>query len=117
MVHEMSLMADTLNIILTNAEEKGIHQVEKVVLLVGEFSNAMPESLEMAFDIYRHQGVEGLSPDAVLEIIREEGWAECTVCHHQFKPEMGIVLCPQCGLPSGKLLKGEKLQVVSYEGS
>lgn len=115
-MHEMALMGDILNIIIEDAEQKGIKQFNKIELIVGELSNAMPDALKMAFTIYKEQNPHLFSGDASLEIQYEEALAECIFCHTIYKPDLKISICPTCNMPSGKLISGETFQVLSYEG-
>ena len=67
-MHEISLMGDILNIVVRDMEEKSLHQVKKITLLVGDLSNAMPDALRMAFDIYKVDQKDWIHPDATLQI-------------------------------------------------
>ncbi|MFS0784711.1 hydrogenase maturation nickel metallochaperone HypA [Bacillus sp. 1P06AnD] len=116
-MHEMALMGDILNLIQENAETKKITTIEKVELLVGELSNALPDALQMAFSIYREQNPQFISRKAVLAITVEEAEAECVVCGEHYYPDQRISICPICSMPSGKLISGESFQVLSYEGN
>lgn len=116
-MHEMSLMGDILQLVQEDAAEKGINQIERVEIIVGEISNAMPDALRMAFDIFRDQNLHLFKKEAQLVIHLEEAKAECVICGEQYRPEQKIALCPSCQVPSGKVLSGETFQVLSYEGS
>ena len=115
-MHEMALMGDILNIIIEDAEQKGIKQFNKIELLVGELSNAMPDALEMAFAIYKEQNPQLFSENASPHIQHEEALSECVFCQTRYKPDLKISICPSCNMPSGKLISGETFQVLSYEG-
>ena len=115
-MHEMALMGDILNIIIEDAEQKGIKQFNKIELIVGELSNAMPDALEMAFAIYKEQNPQLFFEDASLHIQHEEALAECIFCQTTYRPNLKISICPSCNMPSGKLVSGETFQVLSYEG-
>ena len=115
-MHEMALMGDILNIIIEDAEQKGIKQFNNIELIVGELSNAMPDALKMAFAIYKEQNPQLFSEDASIHIQHEEALAECIFCQTTYKPDLKISICPSCNMPSGKLVSGETFQVVSYEG-
>ena len=115
-MHEMALMGDILNIIIKDAEEKGIKQFSRIDLIVGELSNAMPDALEMAFEVYKDQNAQLFTKDAVLHIQQEEALSECVFCQMVYKPDFKISICPSCQLPSGKLISGETFQVLAYEG-
>jgi hydrogenase nickel incorporation protein HypA/HybF len=116
-MHEMALMGDILQLVQEDAEFKSINRIEKVELIVGEISNAMPDALRMAFDIFRDQNLHIFSEKAILVIHVEEAIAECILCGKQYRPTQKIALCSNCNLPSGKILAGEIFQVLSYEGS
>ena len=116
-MHEMALMGDILQLVREDASLKEVNRIEKVELIVGEISNAMPDALRMAFDIFRDQNPGIFSKDASLIIHVEEAIAECVLCGEQYRPMQKIALCPSCHIPSGKILAGETFQVLSYEGS
>ncbi|MCP8970362.1 hydrogenase maturation nickel metallochaperone HypA/HybF [Ectobacillus ponti] len=116
-MHEMALMGDILQIVTEDARERGLQAIQEIALLVGEYSNAMPDALEMAFLIYKAEGVSSLLPDSRLQIVREAGQAQCVLCGAVYTPERKLSICPSCGMPSGRLIAGEAFQVISYEGS
>ncbi|WP_416825328.1 hydrogenase maturation nickel metallochaperone HypA [Ectobacillus polymachus] len=116
-MHEMSLMGDILQLVQEDAAKRGIVQIKKIELIVGEISNAMPDALEMAFEIFRDQNPYLFKETAQLMIHTEEAKAECVICGLTYHPTQKIALCPNCNIPSGKVLAGETFQVLSYEGS
>jgi hydrogenase nickel incorporation protein HypA/HybF len=115
-MHEMSLMGDILQLIQEDAFDKGIQQIDKVELIVGEISNAMPDALRMAFDIFRDQNLHLFTETAELVLHIEEAKAKCVLCELEYRPDQKIALCPSCLVPSGKVLSGETFQILSYEG-
>lgn len=116
-MHEMALMGDILNLIEQDASENKIDKVEEIELIVGELCNAMPEALEMAFDLYKTSNITFLEKDARLVLLREEARARCTICGIEYHPEQRIALCPSCRFPSGKVISGETFKINSYKGS
>lgn len=116
-MHEMALMGDILQLVHEDAAERGMGKISKVELIVGEISNAMPDALYMAFDLLRDQNLNLFTSNAQLVIHIEEAKAECIICGSQYHPSQKIALCPNCQIPSGKVLSGETFQVLSYEGS
>lgn len=116
-MHEMSLMGDILQLVEEDAALKGIQKIEKVELIVGEISNAMPDALKMAFDLFRDQNLHLFNERAELVIHTEEALAKCVLCGMEYRPRQKIALCPNCQIPSGKIMSGETFQVLSYEGS
>jgi hydrogenase nickel incorporation protein HypA/HybF len=116
-MHEMALMGDILQLVQEDAAGRGIEKIEKIELIVGEISNAMPDALRMAFDIFRDQNLHLFKECAELVIHLEEAKAICVLCSREYRPDLKIALCPSCHVPSGKVLAGETFQVLSYEGS
>ena len=116
-MHEMSLMGDILQLVQEDAAKRNIVQIKKIELIVGEISNAMPDALLMAFEIFRDQNLHLFSHTAQLIIHIEEAKAECVICGLTYHPTQKIALCPNCNIPSGKILAGEIFQILSYEGN
>lgn len=115
-MHEIALMGEILQLVQDDAANRGISKIESIELLVGQLSNAMPEALMMAFDIYKHQNRDAIAEYATVSIEIELAEAECVVCRKTYAPEERITFCPDCNLPSGKIISGETLQVLSYQG-
>lgn len=116
-MHEMALMGDILQLVEEDARKRSMNRVDKIELVVGDLSNALPDALEMAFDVHKARGLALLTEASRLMIIREKAKAVCTVCGHEYLPDSRISICPECGLPSGQLTEGETFRVESYEGS
>lgn len=115
-MHELALMGDILNLIGEDAKKQKIAKVNKVELIVGDLSNALPDALEMAFDMHKNQGIDFLDKDAKLIIIHEKAKAKCVLCEHEYEPDYHISVCPKCNMPSGKLIEGETFKINSYDG-
>ena len=115
-MHEMALMNDILQMIQEDAAKHGIIKIEKIELTVGEISNAMPDALMMAFEVFKEQNHHFFTDSSQLIIEIEKAVAECCVCQKRYVPDNRISFCPDCDMPSGKIISGENLQVLSYEG-
>lgn len=115
-MHELALMGDILNLIGEDAKNQNISKVNEIELIVGDLSNALPDALEMAFDMHKSQGIDFLDKDAKLIIIHEKAKAKCALCGYEYEPEYQISVCPECNMPGGKLIKGETFKVNSYNG-
>lgn len=117
-MHEVSLMEDIISIVEKDLKSRHLDYIESIELLVGDLSSAMPDALQMAFDIMKSDKLNptSLLPTAKLVIQREEAEAECIVCNKKYIPDMKIALCPDCKGPFGKIIKGESFQIISYEG-
>ncbi|RSK27293.1 hydrogenase maturation nickel metallochaperone HypA [Bacillus sp. HMF5848] len=116
-MHEIALMGDILNLIEEDSENRGVKEIQTVELIVGDLSNALPDALQMAFDIFKAQKITRLTESAELIICREKALAACTICGLEYVPTHKLTECPTCKIPSGRLLQGETFQVRAYEGS
>ncbi len=116
-MHEMALMGDILQIVQEDATHKGIEKLNRVELIVGELANALPEALQMAFAVFSEQNPHLFTESAELIIHFEMARAKCVICGETYRPNQKIALCPNCRIPSGKILTGETFQILSYEGS
>lgn len=116
-MHELSLMGDVLDLVHRDARGRGFHTINKVNLLAGVLSNTLPDALHMAFLMFRADGAAMLAEDAELGIEMEEAKAACVLCGLEYTPDRALAVCPECRIPSGKLISGEAFRVLSYEGS
>ncbi|WP_461201396.1 hydrogenase maturation nickel metallochaperone HypA/HybF [Anoxybacillus sp. TBDG-1] len=115
-MHEMALMGEIVQLIEQDAQTKKVKYVKKVELVVGTLSNALPDALQFAFDVYKIQEDNCLTSDAELIIHIEEAKAICAICDKQYVPVAKIAQCPTCLLPSGKIVAGETFRILAYEG-
>ncbi len=115
-MHEMALMGEIIRLIESDAKEREIKKVEKVELVVGDLSNALPDALQMAFEFYKLQELDFLDSNVTLLIIREKAKAKCISCDLEYEPDFRIAICPICDAPSGKLIAGESFAIKSYTG-
>lgn len=115
-MHEISLMADIIDIVSEDARLRRISKIHKIDVIVGDLSNVLPDALELAFSYFRKQGIGILDENTELVIIREEAKAKCQMCLFEFIPDYRLALCPKCELPSCLLISGETFRVESYEG-
>ena len=114
-MHEIALMSDILTIIEKDWNKRNLEPVNKVSLIVGELSNAMPDALSMAFDIHKTYNYPFLANEVQLVIRIEKALAKCTICGESYEPDQRISNCPNCKLPSGKIIQGETFKIQSYE--
>lgn len=114
-MHELSLMQGVMDIVKESAAQNGILKVNKVKLVVGKFSMALPDSLHFAFEAI--SGVELLFKDAVLEIEAKEVLCQCQQCQqiNQIEDTYHFV-CSSCGSTNVDIIQGRELYLDYYEG-
>src|SRR5690554_4062954 len=105
-MHEVALMEDIITTIDKDVKARKLDYVENIELIVGDLSSAMPEALQMAFDMIKAEGrFPCLLLDATLTIQREEAEAKCIVCGKTYQPDRKLAFCPDCNGPFGKMVK------------
>lgn len=114
-MHELSLMQGVVDIIKESASQNNIERVNKVKLVVGKFSMALPDSLYFAFEVI--SGVEPLFQGAVLEIEEKETICQCQQCQQimQIDDHCHFV-CSHCGSNKVDIIQGRELYLDYYEG-
>ncbi|MHB9095068.1 MAG: hydrogenase maturation nickel metallochaperone HypA/HybF, partial [Eubacteriales bacterium] len=89
-----------------------VQRVTKVILVVGEMTNAMPDALEAVFTVFAHgTKVEG----AELQIRMIPLTARCTECEWEGSIERHVFICPHCSSLGLEIKSGRELYVESLE--
>lgn len=119
-LHELALMENLIDIIEQSARAHDISRITKVRIIVGKLTVAMPEALELAFQVLTRPSTENGShginwENAVLEIEEREVLAQCPECHKQFKVDDLSLICSTCNRPA-QVISGRELQVDYFEG-
>ncbi len=84
-------------------------KIEKIHLIVGQFTCVEPVSLQFAFEAQTRNtflaGVELVIKDIPLI-------AFCHTCQQKYKPEIGLQYsCPDCKSPMEDILSGRELKI------
>ena len=96
-------------------EQPEQHQIEKIHLVVGEFTCVEPASLKFAFEVQTRdtflEGVELIIKDIPLV-------AFCQSCQQEYKPQIGLQYsCPDCKSPMEDIRSGRELKIDRIEYS
>jgi hydrogenase nickel incorporation protein HypA/HybF len=111
-MHELSIMQNTLDLVMQRAREEGAQRVHVIRLRVGALSGAVPEALQFAFDaIAPTTPISGAN--LVIEAVPARFW--CEICQKEFEADNLIAECPVCGQPSVHMRSGRELEVASLE--
>jgi hydrogenase nickel incorporation protein HypA/HybF len=95
-------------------EEQGDRpQIEKIHLVVGNFTCVEPASLQFAFEVQaRNTFLEGVK----LEIRETPLIAFCHNCQVEYRPEIGLQYsCPHCRGPMEDIRSGRELKIDRIE--
>jgi hydrogenase nickel incorporation protein HypA/HybF len=112
-MHELSIVLSIIDEIGEESEARGLHDVEVVHLKVGVFSGVDRNALLFAWEL----ACEGtpfersrLDIEIIPLVIR------CAVCRQdRTPPSLYQLCCPECETPSGTIVTGRELEVVSLE--
>jgi hydrogenase nickel incorporation protein HypA/HybF len=90
--------------------------IEKIHLIVGQFTCVEPASLQFAFEVQtRNTFLSG----ATLEIQETPLIAFCHTCQAEYRPEIGTqYACPNCHGPMEDIRSGRELKIdrIEYGG-
>lgn len=87
--------------------------VEKIHLIVGQFTCVEPLSLQFAFEV---QTCNTFLEGAELVIRETPLMAFCHPCQQQYQPEIGLrYACPTCGSPMEDICSGRELKIDRIE--
>ena len=107
-MHEVSMMQNTLDIAIAQAQQKGATRIESLTLNIGELSGVIPEALEFAFEVL----IPGtIAENASLEIKTISVVCYCQKCDRNFQPDNYIYECPECQEISTNIIKGRELEL------
>jgi len=112
-MHELGMIQDVIDTVITQAHDHGVKKVTLIKLLVGKLTGAHAKALEFGFDALK-LGTELAEAD--LEIIETEPVFACNSCGWVFGSEAWSFCCEKCGSNSLKVIKGEELLLDYFEG-
>lgn len=114
-MHELALVESVMSAVKISAAENNINTVTRIGLVVGRFSNAIPESLEFAFEALKTD--EAMFCNAQLFIKQTPVVCRCRQCGREFTIERDFrFVCPDCQSNDIKITGGRELYVDYYEG-
>lgn len=114
-MHELSLMQSVVELVKSSAVQNNIVRVNKVKLVVGRMSMALPDSLRFAFEAIA--ATENLLKGAVLEIEATDILCECQDCRIITRIDDGCsFICSNCASTTLEIIQGRELHLDYYEG-
>ncbi len=111
-MHEMALMVGVFEIIKQHTAGLTGKKVTRVTLVVGEMTNAVPEALELAFEVYASGTI---AQEAELDIKEVPLKVRCQSCGWAGTTEKYVFVCPQCSSLGLEIIAGRELYVESLE--
>lgn len=111
-MHEISIMAEAVNMAVQAAQDAGAQKVTGLRLRVGAMSGAVPEALRFAWDVVC---AGTLAEGAWLEIDSVPATWWCPACLAEYVCDDWMGECPRCHQASGDLRRGRELEIAAVE--
>lgn len=113
-MHELGIVYEVINIVDRFAKENNLTKVEKIVLEVGQLSQAIPRFIE---ECYPAAVNETNYEETKLEIVVLPANARCEACHEVYNIIEHRKICPICQGEHYELISGQEFnikEVVAY---
>ncbi len=112
-MHELSLAKNIVATVSQSLEGiKGVKRVKSIKLKVGRIHVLSVEALDFCFKLMSEgTPLEG----AELEVQEVPLTARCEKCGEEFELDGYLFVCPRCGSPEIKVIRGEELLIESFE--
>lgn len=113
-MHEVSLMAQTLELAFQQAQHQNATQIHRLKMRIGRQSGVVPEALQFAFEV----STPGtLAEGAQLEIETVPVSCLCRTCQQEFEPQDWFYECPRCQTLSYQVITGREIELTTLEVS
>jgi len=111
-MHEMSIVANLLDILKEEATKAGARRITGIRLRVGKLSGFEPDHLRFAFEL-ASKGTIAEGASISLEEVDAE--VKCKRCAEVSEADDLIVSCPVCGSPDVERTSGNELLLERIE--
>ena len=107
-MHELGIVYEVIKVVDNFAKSNNIVKVEKIVLEVGQLSQAIPRFIEECYPAAVDQ-----TPyeETKLEIITIPANAECRECSYVYNIVENKKVCPKCLAEDFDLISGEEFNI------
>ncbi|HID86220.1 MAG TPA: hydrogenase maturation nickel metallochaperone HypA [Anaerolineae bacterium] len=113
-MHELSVTQGMLSVVLEHAQQAGAKRITRIVLVIGNFSTFVDESVQFYFDIISKGTI---AEGAELLFHHAPGRLHCWDCGQDFTWAERILPpgCPHCGSARLQFTGGNEFYVESIE--
>lgn len=112
-MHEITVALSVLEGVAETAKEQGIERVSVVHVRLGALSGIVRDALLFSWDVASAETVAAGSELRIEEIPLA---VFCEYCEDERAPAPGSgLLCPECGNPAPRILRGREMQLVAME--
>jgi hydrogenase nickel incorporation protein HypA/HybF len=111
-MHELSIAYSLVETAEATAREHNISKIDVVYLRLGKLSGVVKDALLFAYDIAIKMTVLAGSR---LEIEELPVVVMCPTCQReQTLPNAQYLCCPACQTPTGQIIQGKEIEIVSF---
>jgi hydrogenase nickel incorporation protein HypA/HybF len=112
-MHEASIAASLIEIVLNTAEENNSKKVNKVFAKIGRLAAVEIDALLFAYDAIKDEYPTIAESELIIEDVPITG--KCQKCGAEDTYEEMFFACSKCGSFEVKLLTGEELTITEIE--
>jgi hydrogenase nickel incorporation protein HypA/HybF len=105
-------MQNLLGAVYKAVENHNVVHVNKVIISVGQLSNALPDALSFAFKAMTQ---EGIMKDAELIIEETPAQAKCETCGREYTVDGFPIICPSCKGNRFSIISGDDVYIQSID--
>ena len=102
-MHEITVLVELVKMVETAAIENDIHEIDTVVVQIGEMSSLVPRYM---MEYFPHAAYGTLLEDSKLKIEMIPANALCHHCNKVFRIVKNKGLCPDCEANDWEILSG-----------
>ena len=111
-MHEFPITEHIIRMAEEHCRKAGGEKVNRIRLVVGDYSGYVPESIRMYFDIIAE---DSLCRGAVLDIESVRPMLRCPACGEMFHRQPMSFACPKCGTDGEPTDIGKEFYIDSIE--
>ena len=107
-MHELGIAYEVIRVVDRFAKENNLSEVTKVVLEIGQLSQAIPRFIEECFPA----AVDNTAyENTQLEIVVVPAMGSCCTCSTEYNVVEARRVCPQCGSDKFVLITGQEFTI------
>ena len=113
-MHELGIVYEVIKVVDNFVIENKITKVDKIVLEIGQLSQAIPRFIEQC---YPAAVSETKYEDTKLEIVTLPANGACHICHEIYNIVEHRRVCPTCKAEDFRLISGQEFsikEIVAY---
>lgn len=109
-MHELSIAQSILQLAEDVAKKENAKSIQSIDIEIGALSGVVMDALEFAMEItVKNTKLE----DSVINYLKINGKAYCSICSFKFDTDNLLVLCPKCKGANFKIVDGKQLRIKS----